>query len=94
MTQVINVLENNTFCKMKVLCEPQLGKRGLYPSISRKGTYDAVKSLTDFIAYADGRNDLIDISEIINVPVSELIPIKDKLYDNDLISREDISCVR
>lgn len=89
MTRTIAGIEANYRYKMNVLCEPQLGKRGLYPSISRKGTYDAVKSLTDFIAYADGSNDLFDISEIIGVPVKELIPIAEKLFDNDLISRED-----
>ena len=88
MIQAISAIEANYKYTMKVLCEPQLGKRGLYPSISRKGTYDAVKSLTDFIAYADGSNDLFDISEIIGVPVKELIPIADKLYTNNLISRE------
>lgn len=87
MTQVIDAIENNYNYCMKVLCEPQLGKRGLYPSISRKGTYDAVKSLTDFIAYADGQNDIVDISNIIKVPVYELLAIADKLYENDLISR-------
>ncbi|MCQ2522952.1 MAG: DUF4910 domain-containing protein [Lachnospiraceae bacterium] len=87
MTQCIKAIEANYKYKMNVLCEPQLGKRGLYPSISRKGTYDAVKSLTDFIAYSDGSNDLFDISKIIEVPVKELIPIADKLFENDLISR-------
>ena len=31
--------------------------------------------MTDFIAYADGNNDLIDIGNIIGVPVEELVPI-------------------
>lgn len=85
MTQVISALEYNKAYKVKVLCEPQLGKRGLYPTISQKGNYDGVKAMTDFIAYADGKNDLIEISNIIGVPVNELIPIVEKLIDNDLI---------
>lgn len=83
--QCITVLENNYKYKINVLCEPQLGKRGLYPTISQKGSYDAVKAMTDFIAYADGNNDLIDISNIIGVPVEELVPIIKNLIDNDLI---------
>lgn len=85
MTECISLLENNGNYCMSVLCEPQLGKRGLYPDISKKGSYDAVQVLRDFIAYADGRNDLIGLSDIIGVPVSELIPIKNKLLENDLI---------
>jgi len=82
----IIALEYNENYKVNCLCEPQLGKRGLYPTISQKGTYDAVKAMTDFIAYADGRNDLIDISNIINVPIDELIQIVIKLKKADLIS--------
>ena len=85
MTEVIDVLENNEKYLVKVLCEPQLGKRGLYPTISKKGSYDAILSQRDLIAYSDGRNDLIDISNRIGVPVSELIPIKNKLVANDLL---------
>ena len=70
-----------------MLCkgEPQLGKRGLYPTISQKGSYDAVMSLKNFIAYADGKNDLIDISNIIGVPTIELLAIKNKLFENSLL---------
>lgn len=81
MEKVINTLENNYHFRMNCVCEPQLGKRGLYPTISQKGTYGAVKTLTNFIAYADGKSDLIDISNVINVPTTELITIKEKLGD-------------
>ena len=84
MVKVINALEHNTIYKIVCKCEPQLGKRGLYPTISQKGSYDAVMAIKNFIAYADGKNDLIRISEIINVSVDELISIKKKLVDNQL----------
>lgn len=85
MVQVIQALEYNRKYKVSVLCEPQLGKRGLYPTISQKGSYDEVTAMTDFIAYADGRNDLIEISDIIGVPVKTLIPIIRKLTENNLL---------
>ena len=85
LVQWINCMEYNRKYKVSVLCEPQLGKRGLYPTISKKGSYDSVKSMTDFIAYADGTNDLFDISKIIKIPPYELIPIIDKLLENKLI---------
>ena len=85
MVQWINCMEYNKKYKVNVLCEPQLGKRGLYPTISQKGSYSAIKAMTDFIAYADGTNDLFDISNIIKVPPYELIPIIDKLFEANLI---------
>lgn len=85
MKQVIDALELNNKYKMKVLCEPQLGKRGLYPTISQKGSYDEIEAMTNFIAYADGKNDLLDISNTINVSVRELMKIIGKLQSADLI---------
>ena len=79
MIQVLKALEYNGFYRVTCLWEPQLGKRGLYPSESRKGIYEEVKKLTNLIAYADGTEDLIAISTRIGVPVEELIPSIDKL---------------
>ena len=85
MKLCFEVLENNDYYQVVCKCEPQLGKRGLYPTLSKKGTYDQVKSLTDFLAYADGTLDLIDISNLIHVPISELISISQNLLDKGLI---------
>lgn len=85
MTGVIDALEHNHRYKVSVLCEPQLGKRGLYPTISQKGSYDEVKTMVDLIAYADGRNNLIDISDIIGVSVKDLLPIIKRLKDDGLL---------
>lgn len=85
MVKCIDGLEANRRYKIQCYGEPQLGKRGLYPTISQKGSYDEVKTMTDFIAYADGKNDLFDISEIIGVPVWEIVPIAEKLAAADLV---------
>lgn len=85
MTQVIDALEMNQSYQVQVLCEPQLGKRGLYPTTSQKGSYDKVKAMVDFIAYADGKTDLIDISNKILVPIGELITVVKKLKVNNVI---------
>lgn len=86
MVKVINALENNTFYQMQCKCEPQLGKRGLYPTVSQKGTKGDTRFMQDFIAYADGRNDLIGISNILDIPVDKLIPIKDQLIKHHLLA--------
>lgn len=84
--QCIETLEYNEKYQIQCLCEPQLGKRGLYPTISQKGSYDEIKAMTDFIAYADGINDLIDISNIINVKVKDIIPLLKKLKEKSLLN--------
>lgn len=89
LVKVVVTLENNLHFRMLCKGEPQLGKRGLYPAISQKGSYDAVLSLKHFIAYADGRNDLIEISNIIGVPTMELIEIENKLLLNELLEITD-----
>lgn len=85
MQQVINALEYNNYYRVTCLCEPQLSKRGLYPTVSRKGIYEEVKKMTNLIAYADGTEDLIQISSRIGVPVKELIPSVDKLCEAGLL---------
>ncbi len=86
LKKAIELLEKNNYYKVNVLCEPQLGKRGLYPTLSTKNTTSIVKKMMDFIAYADGNNDLIDIANIIGVTAEELFDIVDKLKIAKLIN--------
>lgn len=86
LKKVISILEANAYYKINVLCEPNLGKRALYPTLSYKSGYGSVRKITNFIAYADGRNDLIDISNITGTPAFDLIDIKDKLLEKGLLS--------
>jgi aminopeptidase-like protein len=69
----IEALEGNYTYQSVNLCEPQLGRRGMYPTLSQKGSYAGVRAMRDFLAYADGTNDLIGISDNIGVPMDELL---------------------
>ena len=80
-------LEHNYCYRVTCLGEPQLGKRGLYPTLSRKGSANEIRTMTNFIAYADGTNDLFDISNIIHVPVDRLIEIADLLRAGGILER-------
>ncbi len=81
----IESLELNNVYQTATLCEPQLGKRGLYPSLSTKGSNFIVCDMMNLIAYCDGNNDLLAIAEIINVPIWELFSIVDKLVEHGLL---------
>lgn len=84
MSQCITALEYNHRYTAACLCEPQLGKRGLYPEISKKGMHSD-RILVDILAYADGTNDLIDISNRIGQPVKEILPAIEQLKNAGLI---------
>ena len=91
---MIEALEYNHKYRIQCLGEPQLGKRGLYPTVSQKGQHDLVAALTDFIAYADGTNDLIDISNMIGVPTKAVIPIVRQLLKTDLLEKSVVNTVK
>jgi len=82
----IDALEHNKRYCVNCLGEPQLGKRGLYPNVGTRGSGKQAKKMTNFIAYADGTNDLIDISNIIGVPLEDIYPVVDDLCSAGLIS--------
>lgn len=85
------ILENNKKHKLLVLCEPQLGKRGLYPTLSTKESGASVRNMMNLIAYADGNHDLVDIAEIIGVYAGDLVDIANQLLDAGLfIINEDL----
>ena len=60
--KAVNILLKKTIPQNLVLCEPQMGKRGLYPNISTKKQNKITQKYMDFLQYADGKNDLKDIS--------------------------------
>lgn len=83
----IIALEKNETYRVEYLCEPQLGKRGLYPTLSVNSSANLVKNMMNFMAYADGSNDLLDISNIINVPIDELYSMVENLSENGLLKK-------
>jgi len=83
--KALDILENNEKLKATVYCEPQLGKRGLYPTLSTKKANSNVKDMMNLIAYCDGDNDLLSIAEIIKVPAWELFPVVEQLKSHDLL---------
>jgi aminopeptidase-like protein len=86
LKRAIEVLEYNRYPKVKVLCEPQLGKRGLYPSLSTKYSASEVKLMMDLISWCDGSKSLLDIAEVCGVPVWHLYSICNVLLGCDLLT--------
>ena len=64
-----------------------MGKRGLYPLISKKNTHDEeLKLRMNLIAYSDGVRNIFDISNLIKQPLSLVIKEYRKLKDHKIIS--------
>jgi len=83
--KALELIEQNNKFSVKILCEPQMGKRGLYPTLSSKEKHLDVRLMMNFISYCDGEHDLIDIAELLDVAVWELYPIISKLKAQGLI---------
>jgi aminopeptidase-like protein len=94
LESITSIIENNFKYKSTYKCEPKLGPRNLYPKISSKNLSPLSNSkknnfinYLNFLAYADGKNDLIDISEKIGVGAFDLIEIKNILLKEKLITK-------
>lgn len=85
LKKTVRGLENNRCYKTNGLCEPQLGKRGMYPTVGQKGTYDGVRVIQNFLAYADGKRDLIAMSDLLDTPLEVLAEIAERLKLKQLI---------
>ncbi len=67
----IEILLKKIIPKNILLCEPQMSKRDLYPTLSNffsiNKHHEFSRSVMDFLQYSDGTNDLKNISNIIGV---------------------------
>ncbi|MBW8011354.1 MAG: DUF4910 domain-containing protein [Chloroflexi bacterium] len=86
LQKCIEVIETNEHVKVTVLGEPQLGKRGLYPTVGTKKSSQRVRDMMNLIAYADGTRSLLEIAEKIQVPMWHLLPTVKKLKEEGLLA--------
>jgi len=72
--EIVGVLEKNKkYVSRLPFCEPQLGKRGLYPTLGgQKDQVKAIESIMWLFNLADGRHDLVDISQRSKVSLIKL----------------------
>lgn len=84
--ECLNIIEENKIYAMNILGMPQLGKRNLYPSLSRKGIYDEeLMAMLNLMTYVDGKMDLLEVSERINYSCTKLIFIAEKLVKEKIL---------
>jgi len=87
LESAIQILESNHKWKVLTICEPQLGKRGLYPNTSTKTAIDLIRNQMNVMSFLDGQTDLIDVSEKCNLDYASTLQIVETLYCANLIEK-------
>ena len=81
----LELIERNKKFKVTVLGEPQMSKRGFYPTLSIKKINNNKNLMMDFITMCDGNTSVLDIANKLNIPAWDLYDIIDKLKSCNLI---------
>ncbi|RYP85572.1 DUF4910 domain-containing protein [Nocardioides guangzhouensis] len=87
LTSIVDVLERDTtYTNLSPYGEPQLGARGLYPSMGGKAASDAVMAMLWTLGYSDGRTSLLEIAETSAVPFERLHAAATDLLGSGLLA--------
>ncbi len=74
MKEIIDAFETCMYPKLFNPCEPQLGKRGLYPNISQKRLERSpIRARTDILAFCNGKNTVFEISDLTKLSLRKVI---------------------
>ena len=85
LSQALEIIEKNCKPQVNIICEPQLGKRGLYPAVSTIDTKDQISTMMDLISFSDGKRNLLEISNVIDKPFHEVYMNLEKLLGEGLV---------
>lgn len=83
MQEIILNLEINEIYENTIFCEPNLGKRGLYHTLN--ASINRPPLTASILAYCDGKNDIIDIAEILNMQAYEFQDLLKKILEFKLL---------
>lgn len=86
LLECIELLENNHVYLATNPCEPQLGRRGLYPTLSTRSAGLSVRGMMNMLSYADGTRDLIAIASLIGMSPREAMDTAQRLQVAGLIA--------
>ena len=84
----LDILMKNIIPKATIKCEPQLGKRKLYNTLSNKQSkFFENQELCNFLQFADGTNDLLKISQYIKLPFKKTLSVYKILKKHKLVKK-------
>lgn len=82
---IISVFETSLYPKTNFICEPNMGKRNLYPTISQKGNYEKIRTRMNIIASSDGKKNFFEISSNIGEKLEKTLNELKILKNNKII---------
>ena len=86
ITSCIQTAESNRTYIARFPCEPQLGKRGLYPTLGGGKVSASVDVLLNVLSYCDGETDLLTLAEICGLSIFDVADAAKTLEEHRLIS--------
>lgn len=85
----IETLESNRIYVATEPCEPQLGRRGLYPTLGGGKVAASVDDLLNVLTYCDGKDDIVAVSEYCGLSVAETERVIRILQEHGLVRELD-----
>ncbi len=74
LKKLVDICELSLFPKTRILCEPNLSKRNLYPTTSKHNTMSKkLKLRKDIIAFANGKRSIFEIADILSISIEEVV---------------------
>ena len=84
--KTIDAMELGLFPNLITPCEPQLGKRGLYPNLSKKSSeIRPSQNRMNIIAYCNGKNSIFDICKYVGLNLKTVVEELIILLDHKII---------
>ena len=87
MVHAIRLVEANRTWAAATLGEPQMGRRGLYPTISTRSSGAEVREIMNVLAYCDGSTDVLEIADICGLSVLRVAEIAELLHGAGVLNR-------
>ena len=82
----LEAIECNQFPNVTVFGEPQLGRRGLYPTLSNSKFQLDTRLMMDVISWSDGTKSVLEIAELCHQPIWSVYSIIKTLLNEKLIT--------
>ena len=90
MRRCVAALEANRTYVAAQPCEPQLGPRGLYPTLSTRDSALQVRAMMNLLAHADGETDLLAIADRIGEPIETCVALAERLAQAGVLVARDV----
>jgi aminopeptidase-like protein len=87
LRECLALIEQNRTWRLTTTCMPQLGRRGMYPSLSGKTAHAPTVTLLNILSYCDGRHDLLALAERIREYPLAILPAIERLEAAGLLER-------